>query len=185
MKDARRRWLLKHLRDYEPYDSVEASHLARLLAFALAQESCFSRQKGADHVVASAWVIDPDRTKALLVYHARLGRWLQPGGHVSDRDPSLIDAAKRELQEETGLKRFRLLSGQIFDIDAHPIPATGNEPSHVHYDVRFVFEASPHAQLNLSQEVREARWFALDEILEFASEDSLKRLVEKTKRLRS
>ena len=183
MKDTRRRWLLERLQRYEPFDATEAQMLARLIAFVMAQENCFDRRQPAGHVVASAWIVSPDRKQALLVRHRTLGKWLQPGGHV-ENDPSLIDAARRELVEETGLKKFRLLSGEIFDVDVHTIPARGRDPEHPHYDIRFVFEASPHAALRASEESRELRWTPIKQISSLNASASITRMARKTRLLR-
>lgn len=182
MTDTRRRWLLRRLDRYEPFDQTEASMLLKLSTFAMAHENCCDRRLPSGHITASAWIIDPTRRQVLLVHHAKLDRWLQPGGHI-EGDPSIIDAARREVAEETGLKKFRLLSGEIFDVDVHPIPARRRDPEHLHYDVRFVFEASPGTALEVSEESHEVRWFALDEVAKVNDTPSLLRMVAKTKAL--
>ncbi len=182
MKDTRRRWLLGRLKGYEPFDATEAAMLTRLTAFVMAHEDCCNRRLEPGHITAAAWILDRSRQHVLLVHHATLGLWLQPGGHV-ENDPSLIDAARRELREETGLAKFRLLSGEIFDVDAHPIPARGREPGHTHYDVRFVFEASRSARLSVSPESYEVRWVALEEVARVNGSPSVLRMVDKTRRM--
>ena len=56
------------------------------------------------HVTASGIVFSPDRAAMLLVYHRRLERWLQPGGHIDLDDDSVMEAAAREVLEETGVE---------------------------------------------------------------------------------
>ena len=53
------------------------------------------------HFTASAFVLAPDRRAILEVHHAKLGRWLQPGGHVESADDSLVSAAHREVRSCT------------------------------------------------------------------------------------
>jgi len=55
------------------------------------------------------FVLDASHEHVLLLHHARLDRWLQPGGHgEGETDPRAI--ALREIEEETGLSGWRKLT---------------------------------------------------------------------------
>ena len=41
--------------------------------------------------------------------------------------------------EECGIKEIALVKSGLFDIDIHQIPGTKKEPTHLHYDLRFLF----------------------------------------------
>jgi 8-oxo-dGTP pyrophosphatase MutT (NUDIX family) len=174
-RDALRKQLQRHL----PADPREREMTARLLAFVEENPACFSRSLRAGHVTGSAWVVDPGRTCAVLVYHRRLERWLQPGGHC-EADGSVQATALREAQEETGLRTLRLASPEIFDVDIHLIPARGAEPDHLHYDIRYLLEADPAEPLRASSESRAVQWMGLERIPEFTTEESVLRMVRKT-----
>jgi 8-oxo-dGTP pyrophosphatase MutT (NUDIX family) len=62
-----------------------------------------SRECAPAHVTASAVVLSPDARQTCLVLHAKLSRWVQPGGHLEPDDASVAAAAAREVLEETGL----------------------------------------------------------------------------------
>ena len=58
--------------------------------------------EGADvDYTASVFIIRDN--KVLFMKHDKLGKWIQPGGHVED-DETPDQAAKREALEETGYK---------------------------------------------------------------------------------
>jgi 8-oxo-dGTP pyrophosphatase MutT (NUDIX family) len=174
-----RELLLEALRAHAPADEREAAMLARIVAFVQAHEDCFERSLLVGHVTGSAWVVNPERTHALLVHHRRLGRWLQPGGHC-DGSPDVLATALREVLEETGIRATPVMPA-IFDVDAHEIPARGAEPAHVHYDIRYLAEAPLTAEPVVSPESRDVRWVALEEISRLNTDDSVLRLVRKTR----
>jgi 8-oxo-dGTP pyrophosphatase MutT (NUDIX family) len=130
-------------------------------------------------VTASAWIVDPERTQAVLLHHRKLERWLQLGGHV-DGDPDVRRSALREAREESGLRTLRLIAESIYDIDVHRIPARGSEPAHDHYDVRFALEADPREPLVRNEESHDVRWIALSDLESYAIDDSVRRLSAKT-----
>jgi 8-oxo-dGTP pyrophosphatase MutT (NUDIX family) len=169
---------LRELEAYAAFDATEEEMRARMQRFVTEQERCFERALSMGHITASCWVLDPGRSRALLAFHKRLERWLQMGGHIED-DASLLEAAARELREESGLSRFRAASGRIFDLDVHLIPARKHESDHFHYDVRFLFEADPGEPLQVSAESREVAWVALDRIAELNGDASMTRMLVK------
>lgn len=133
------------------------------------------------HITGSAFIVSEDWTKTLLVHHAKLNRWLQPGGHA-DGDTDVQRVARREANEETGVMRLEPLGTGIYDLDIHPIPARNDFPSHDHYDVRFLFSASEQDPLVVSEESHDVRWVSLNELERYNPEPSLLRLREKLPR---
>ncbi|MFD0480467.1 NUDIX domain-containing protein [Nonomuraea thailandensis] len=61
-----------------------------------------SRRNFRMHVTAGALLVRGG-AEVLLVEHRAYGIPLQPGGHLEPDDTSLLDAAVRELAEETGI----------------------------------------------------------------------------------
>lgn len=165
------------------HDAEERTHRDRVLAFVSRNEGIWwKRTTLAGHVTASAWIMNAARTHALLLHHAKLNRWVQPGGHIDDSDASPARAAMREAREETGLLDLAPFEEQIFDIDVHPIPARSDEPEHLHYDLRYLFVAADDA-VNISAESLGARWMALAQCTDGPFDRSIARMAGKARRL--
>jgi 8-oxo-dGTP pyrophosphatase MutT (NUDIX family) len=130
------------------------------------------------HLTASGFVLDDSRTRVLLLHHAKLHRWLQPGGHgEGELDPRLI--ALREIEEETGLTDLTPFPDErILDVDVHFIPSRASEPGHPHLDLRYGFLAKAGALARLSDESTDLRWFPLHALPQDA-DASLRRAVAK------
>lgn len=127
------------------------------------------------HITGSAFIVSPDLEKTLLVHHAKLNRWLQPGGHC-DGDQDVTRVALREGEEETGLHTLRLSTSAIFDLDIHPIPQRKDFPAHDHYDVRFLVYGDPSEPIVVSEESFDVRWVTLSQLEDYSKEESVLRM---------
>ena len=140
---------------------------ARALELSDASRSCDRDHFVPGHFTASAFVLCPAETQLLLIFHDKLARWLQPGGHIERDDADLLGSARREVAEETGLDsdELELRHEGLFDLDIHDIPARGREPGHAHFDLRFLFRA-PHRAVRVGDGVRAVEWVALSRAAE-------------------
>ncbi|MCE2461550.1 MAG: NUDIX hydrolase [Pseudomonadales bacterium] len=151
---------------------------SRFRAFVERQPRCFERDCWDDgHVTGSAVVLDGAGTSMLMTHHAKLGRWLQLGGHA-DGDPDPLAVACREATEESGLAVVPI-EDEILDLDIHAIPARGADPVHFHYDVRFLLQVERSGPLQLTHESLELRWVPLGSIETVTTEESILRMVRK------
>lgn len=149
----------------------------------LKAERCFYRDYLPGHITGSAFIVDEDGAHVLLTHHAKLNKWLQPGGHA-DGDEDVLRVALREAEEETGLTKFKLLGSGLFDIDIHTIPARGDFPEHQHYDIRFLLQASRKDPLLISEESHDLAWKPIHELAQFTGNDSIARMAVKVQRLK-
>ncbi len=94
------------------------------------------------HATSTGYVVSGDRT--LLLWHAKLGMWLAPGGHIeANEDP--LQAALREAWEESGLEVEVIAPPDLLEVDEPavlPPPAViliedierEDQPFHQHID---------------------------------------------------
>ncbi len=170
--------LLRLLDTYHTTDQYEAEMLKQTRQFVATNPGCFDRSLLIGHVTGSAWILDPGYSHTLLVHHAKLDKWLQPGGHC-DGDPDVLKVAAKEAFEETGLA-VRAVSRHIFDVDVHRIPERRDVPAHLHYDIRFLFVAEmAEEDLVLNKEVKALKWIHLSDVHLYNNEPSVLRMVEK------
>ena len=172
--------LVEQLTVYSPFNIQEKTSHRQILSFLMRNSNGFHSKHLPGHITGSAWVINRGKTKVLMTHHIKLEKWLQLGGHA-DNSQDILGVALREAEEESGLSSVRPLSLNIFDIDVHAIPERKHFPNHFHYDVRFLFEADEFETFHVSDESFNLQWITLDEVQRFNDEDSVLRLVEKSK----
>jgi len=174
---AHREHLCQLLESHQPNDLREQRHREAMLEL-LTREGCMNRDHfDPGHFTASAFVLSPTADELLLILHAKLGRWLQPGGHVEPSDEDLLAAAQREVSEEAGIAELVLEREGALDVDVHEIPA-GRDPAHQHFDVRFLFRAYDTLVVPSSDAVA-ARWVALSDVASLCSDESVMRAVRR------
>lgn len=122
---------------------------------------------------ASAFIVYDNRV--LLQLHKKIGKWLQPGGHVElDEDP--LQALYREVEEETGLTpgdveiielvsdRRKVAHGNKllpipFDLNVHDF-----SDNHKHIDLCYLMRSKTDKVRLEADKAHDIRWFTRDEI---------------------
>ncbi|CAM8642701.1 MutT NTP pyrophosphohydrolases including oxidative damage repair enzymes [Acidimicrobiia bacterium] len=165
--------VITHLEELTPADEQQASVRDDMLAFANAHPDALHRSCVDGHFTASALVVEEGSDRFIILFHTKLQKWLQPGGHV-DGDANLAANALREATEETGISGLRVVVPAI-DLDIHEVRPPKEAP-HLHLDVRFVVLAPSGSVPIGNHESESLRWVTLDELAELGADNGLVRL---------
>lgn len=177
-----RQQLILALQNYQTSNQEEESFRSDFLQL-LTHPRAYYRDHLPGHITGSAWIIDHKKECVLLTHHAKLQRWLQPGGHA-DGEENIMEVALKEAKEETGLSQFTINGQSFFDIDIHTIPARGDFPEHLHFDIRFLIQANPEDELTITEESLDLQWIPLNEVgIRSGENTSMLRMAAKTKAL--
>lgn len=164
--------IYEDLKAFAPLTEEEAADYSLMLSAAQSEHS-FGREWPA-HFTASAWVVNHERTKTLMIYHNIYKSWSWIGGHA-DGEHDLALVAAKELAEETGLKNAKLahkglLSCEVLTVDGH-WKRGAYMTSHLHLNATYLFEADESATLRIAPDENSGvRWLTFDEALAASTE---------------
>ena len=161
---------------FVPPDDQQAAVRAEILAFVDDHPDALLRSCLTGHLTGSALVVDADAERVLLLFHRKLQRWLQPGGHV-DGDANLAASARREAEEETGIDGLAVVVPPI-DLDIHVVRPPSEAP-HRHLDVRYLVLAPPGAVEHGNHESEALRWVRPDEVADLGLDVGTHRLIKR------
>ena len=166
--------LITQISEYCPCNEQEQADKKNILAFLSENDNAFLRENELAHMTASAWVVNHNRTKVLMVYHKIYDSWSWTGGHA-DGETDLLSVALREVTEETGIRHVRPVSENIFSLEV--LTVDGHEkhgryvPSHLHMNVTYLLEADEAESLTVCEEENKGvAWFSLEDALKASSE---------------
>ena len=166
--------IVEEIKKYRPCNEQEQRDKAVILAFLENNEDAFLRSNLLAHMTASSWIVNPERTKTLMVYHNIYDSWSWTGGHA-DGETDLLAVALKEAREETGIAHVRPVSPEIFSLEV--LTVDGHEkrgeyvPSHLHLNVTYLLEAEESDTLHICKEENSGvAWFTLEEALKASTE---------------
>jgi 8-oxo-dGTP pyrophosphatase MutT (NUDIX family) len=149
---------------HHPRDEREAASRVRMLAELDRLPRPFDEDADRTHVTASGIVVGP--AGVVLHCHRRLGRWMQPGGHI-DPGETPEAAVVRECVEETGLPVAHPAGGPVLlHLDVHAAA------SHLHLDLRYLLVAPDLPPAPGPGESPDVLWFSWPDALA-RSDDAL------------
>ena len=158
--------LKEELEKYIPFNEQEERDKEQFLKFINSFDDVLTRNNIFGHFSASAFVVNKERTKMIVVYHNINDGWIYPGGHA-DGESDLLGVAIREVLEETGLKAT-VLDKNIFSI--HSAPVKGHikhgkyVSAHLHLDILYLMEADDKIPLVYREdESKGVKWIPFEE----------------------
>lgn len=110
---------------------------------------------------ASAYTIDFENKKVLLMYNKKLNKWLQPGGHIEGKETP-EETAIRETFEETGIK-IKII-GPTFDNKKFQPVATERYVNKVGDMIDIQFIAIPETEELINDENNKTMWFSISDL---------------------
>ena len=166
--------IFEDLKKYVPANEQEERDKVQMLKFIQQHDDCLYRENEVGHFATSAWVVNKERTKTLMVYHNIYNSWSWIGGHA-DGEADLCAVALRELKEETGVKNIRLVSDEIFSIETLTVDGHVKKgkwvPCHLHFNVTYLVEVDEDDELFVKEDENSGvLWFTFEEALKASTE---------------
>lgn len=166
--------IYSQIEKYCPFNEQEQQDKLRILHFLKNNPDAFERSNMCAHMTASAWVINRDASKVLMVYHKLYDSWSWTGGHA-DGERDMLTLAIREVQEETGVQKVRpvtedIYSLEVLTVDGH-VKRGEYVSSHLHMNVTYLLMADEHETLRICEDENSGvAWFSLEDALKASTE---------------
>lgn len=157
--------VLARLTAFQPPDAAQLAHRQRSIDFLTAHPHAVDGTYPPGHVTATGLVLSADRREVLLTLHARIGTWLELGGHLEETDVGLSEAAVREAEEEGGIDGLTL-APDLFAVVVHENLPCRRAPGTDHYDLYFRLFAPPRSQPVISDESLDLAFFDINRLPE-------------------
>lgn len=169
-----RQALIKYIEEYTPYNEQEEKDKALILDWIRNNDNAFVRDNTVAHMTASAWVVNKDRSKVLMVYHNIYNSWSWLGGHA-DGETDLLSVAVKEVKEEAGITDVHPVSEKIFSLESLTVDGhmkKGNYvSSHLHLNITYLLEANEEELVSIKEDENSGvAWFFPEEALEKSTE---------------
>ena len=166
--------LKENIEKFIPYNEQEEVDKNIMLKYINDFDDVLTRQNEYGHFTSSAFILNKERTKILMIYHKIYNSWAWTGGH-SDGDSDLLYVAMKEAKEETGIKNVAPISKDIYSLEL--INVNGHEKrgkyvgSHVHLNVTYLLEADENEEIHIKEDENSGvKWVPINEVLEMSSE---------------
>ena len=166
--------LKEQIRAYRPVNEQEERDKELILRCLETEKDIFIRENHLAHMTASAWIVNEQRTKVLMVYHNIYHSWSWLGGHA-DGETDLLKVALKEAREESGILHVKPVSEKIYSlevltVDGH-VKRGAYVSSHLHLNVTYLLQAEETDVLHIKEdENSNVAWFPLEEAVAASTE---------------
>ena len=175
--------LYNQILNYKPYDEKEALDKEVMLSFISSNEDVLTRENKIAHMTASAWIVNKNRDKILMIYHNIYDSWAWVGGHA-DGDEDLLHVINKEIEEETGIKSAKLIDDKIYGLNIVTVDDHMKRGklvnSNLHMDIEYLFEADENEELIIKPDENSGvKWVPINEVTNYTTEEKMKAIYKR------
>lgn len=147
-------------------DKFSDTEIAKRFLDRLEQGILTKDENPVSHFCAYFAAYDPKAKEIFIGHHKKSGLWLVNGGHI-DKDETLKETLKREIDEEWGLDYDNLEVGEPHLLTITDIYNPEKQPCRAHYDVWHFVKVNKDTfnpdKDKLAEEFHENRWVNLED----------------------
>lgn len=174
---------INSIKNYKPYNEQEKKDKEIILNCINIFDDVLTRNNEIAHITSSAFVVNKNRDKVLMVHHNIYNSWSWTGGHA-DGETDLLAVAIREVKEETGVENVYPVITDIFSIDILTVVGhikKGNYVApHLHLSIAYLLEADEEEALTIKEDENSGvRWVPIDKVNEYSNEAHMQKVYEK------
>ena len=166
--------LKNSIEKFKPFNEQEEVEKRIMLKYINDFDDVLTRKNEYGHFTSSAFILNKERTKMLMIYHKIYNSWAWTGGH-SDGDSDLLYVAMKEAKEETGITSVKPIKDDIYSLEI--ITVNGHEKrgkyvgSHVHLNTTFLLEADENESIRIKEDENSGvKWVPIEEITSISNE---------------
>lgn len=175
--------LIDLIKRYNAYNDQEKNDREIFIKCINIFDDILTRNNDIAHITSSAFVVNKNKDKVLMIHHNIYNSWSWTGGHA-DGEHDLLSVAIREVTEETGVKNIMPISNDIFSLDILPVFGHTRKgkyvSSHLHLSVAYLVEADENEPLTVKEDENSAiQWIPIDKIEEYSNEPHMVKVYNK------
>ena len=180
---------IEMLKRYVPYNEQEEKDILQIIKAEEIFEDILTRDNEFFHLTSSAFIINREHNKVLCIYHNIYKSWTWVGGHA-DGDDDMLYVAKKETEEETSLKNFKVIDEMPISVEILPVKSHVRKgkyvPCHTHFNVTYLLEADEGEVVHILEDENSGiGWLTFDELIKQSDEPYMIPVYEKiTERIR-
>ncbi|QLY80299.1 NUDIX hydrolase [Clostridium intestinale] len=174
---------IEAIKNYKPYNEQEEKDKKLIEYYIDNFKNILTRENELAHLTSSAFILNKDKSKVLMIYHNIYDSWAWTGGHA-DGEEDLLVVALKEAKEETGIKKVTPITSDIFSLEI--LPVTGHYKrekyvsAHLHLSVTYLLEADENEELIIKPDENSGvKWIPIDEVAKVSNEPHMRVIYEK------
>ena len=183
--------IIEMIRRYVAYNEQEEKDILQIIKAEEIFEDILTRDNEFFHLTSSAFIINKNHTKVLCIYHNIYKSWTWVGGHA-DGDDDMLYVAKKETEEETSLKNFKVIDEMPISVEILPVKSHIRKgkyvPCHTHFNVTYLLEADESEVVHILEDENSGiGWLTFDELIEKSDEPYMvpvyRKIIERIRKL--